>query len=231
MLARVFSKKYGHDNYLKVSNFDISVKKWEKKTSAQKIGEISDLISKLQHEIARQLSKNNPTISHYMLEYGYVPLWVLVNTLTLGTISTFYSYLSEKEQNEIGRYFSLKPAEMNSFLQLLTIFRNACAHDERLYNLRALRRNMKPNYIKTLPIHREMKIPVDNSNNPICGKNDLFAVTIIFKTMLPKSTFNKFFYAQRRLLDDLEKMLSVIDVRVVEKSMGFPENWQKIREL
>ncbi len=48
---------------------------------------------------------------------------------------------------------------------------------------------MKPNYIKTLPIHREMKIPVDNSNNPICGKNDLFAVTIIFKTMIPKSTF------------------------------------------
>lgn len=47
VLARVFSKKYGHDNYLKVSNFDISVKKWEKKTSAQKIGEISDLISKL----------------------------------------------------------------------------------------------------------------------------------------------------------------------------------------
>ena len=231
VLARVFSKKYGHDNYLKVSNFDTSVKKWEKKTSAEKIGEISDLISKLQLEIARQLSKNNPMISHYMLEYGYVPLWVLVNTLRLGTISTFYSYLSEKEQNEIGRYFSLKPAEMNSFLQLLTIFRNACAHDERLYNLRALRRNMKPNYIKTLPIHREMKIPVDNSNNPICGKNDLFAVTIIFKTMLPKSTFNKFFYAQRRLLDDLEKMLSVIDVRVVEKSMGFPENWQKIRGL
>ena len=58
VLARVFSKKYGHDNYLKVSNFDTSVKKWEKKTSAQKIGEISDLISKLQHEIARQLSKN-----------------------------------------------------------------------------------------------------------------------------------------------------------------------------
>ena len=55
VLARVFSKKYGHDNYLKVSNFDTSVKKWEKKTSAQKIGEISDLISKLQHEIARQL--------------------------------------------------------------------------------------------------------------------------------------------------------------------------------
>ena len=125
VLAHDFSGKYGHDNYLKVSNFDTSVKRWERKTSAQKIGDVSDLISKLQHEIARQLDKNNPMISHYMLEYGYVPLWVLVNALTLGSISKFYSYLSQKDQNDIGRHFMLKPDEMNSFLQVLTIFRNA----------------------------------------------------------------------------------------------------------
>ncbi len=125
VLAHDFSGKYGHDNYLKVSNFDTSVKRWERKTSAQKIGDGSDLISKLQHEIARQLDKNNPIISHYMLEYGYVPLWVLVNALTLGSISKFYSYLSQRDQNDIGRHFMLKPDEMNSFLQVLTIFRNA----------------------------------------------------------------------------------------------------------
>ena len=61
-------------------------------------------------------------ISHYMLEYGYVPLWVLVNALTLGSINKFYSYLSQKDQNDIGRHFKLKPDEMNSFLQVLTIF-------------------------------------------------------------------------------------------------------------
>lgn len=81
-------------------------------------------------------------ISHYMLEYGYVPLWVLVNALTLGSISKFYSYLSQKDQNDIGRRFLLKPDEMNSVLQVLTIFRNACAHDERLYNLKAMRRSI-----------------------------------------------------------------------------------------
>ena len=69
VLAHDFSGKYGHDNYLKVSNFDTSVKRWEKKTTAQKVGDVSDLISNLQHEIARHLSKNNPMISHYMLEY------------------------------------------------------------------------------------------------------------------------------------------------------------------
>ena len=57
VLAHDFSGKYGHDNYLKVSNFDTSVKRWERKTSAQKIGDVSDLISKLQHE-AQQHSHN-----------------------------------------------------------------------------------------------------------------------------------------------------------------------------
>ena len=95
VLAHEFSRKYGYDNYLKVANFDTSIKPGERKTKAQKVGEISDLISNLQHEVARQLSKNNSMVSHYMLNYGYIPLWVLVNTLTIGTISVFYSHLEQ----------------------------------------------------------------------------------------------------------------------------------------
>ena len=228
VLAHDFSGKYGHDNYLKVSNFDTSVKRWEKKTTAQKVGDVSDLISNLQHEIARHLSKNNPMISHYMLEYGYVPLWVLVNTLTLGTISIFYSYLSQKDQNDIGRHFLLKPEEMNSFLQVLTIYRNACAHDERLYNLKALRRSMKPNSITTMPIHQKMGIPVNAGNNPVCGKNDLFAIVIIFKTMLSKASFSKFYRALKHQMDSLGSSLTTISLTDVEKEMGFPSNWTDI---
>ena len=228
VLAHDFSGKYGHDNYLKVSNFDTSVKRWEKKTTAQKVGDVSDLISNLQHEIARHLSKNNPMISHYMLEYGYVPLWVLVNTLTLGTISIFYSYLSQKDQNDIGRRFMLKPEEMNSFLQVLTIYRNACAHDERLYNLKALRRSMKPNSITTMPIHHKMGIPFNAGNNPVCGKNDLFAIVIIFKTMLSKASFSKFYRALKHQMDSLGSALSTIGLTDVEKEMGFPSNWVDI---
>lgn len=231
VLAHEFAGKYGHDNYLKISNFDISVKKWEKKTAAQKLGEISDLISGLQHEIARQLSKNNPMMSHYMLEYGYVPLWVLVNTLTLGTLSTFYSYLKQKDQNDIGKHFLLKPEEMSSFLQVLTIYRNACAHDERLYNLKALRRSTKPNSIRTMPIHRALGIPINSSNNPVFGKNDLFAIVIVFKTMLPKKSFNKFFSALKKQMDELATSLTTISIHKIEQEMGFPSNWMDIKTL
>ena len=216
---------------LKIAHFDISVKRWEKMTASQKIGAISALISGLQHEIARQLSKNNPMISHYMLEYGYVPLWVLVNALSLGTIGIFYSYLKQKDQNDIGRHFLLKPEEMNSFLQVLTIYRNACAHDERLYNLKSLRNNMKPNSIRTLSLHGKLGIPVNSSNNPIYGKNDLFAIIIIFKTMLPKKSFDTFFMALKKLTDELAVRRCTIPFQSIEREMGFPPNWADISKV
>lgn len=142
VIAHDFSKKYGHDNYLKIDNFDTTVKTWEKnKTAAQKIGDVADLIAGLQREISNQLRKNNSMISHHILEYGYIPFWVLINTLSFGTVSIFYSYLKQKDQNDIGRVFQIKPDEMNNLLAVLTIYRNACAHDERLYCLKSVKKN------------------------------------------------------------------------------------------
>lgn len=228
VLAHDFSSKYGCDNYLRVSNFEIGVQPNERKTPAQKIGEVSDLIANLQHEVARQLSKNNPMISHYMLEYGYVPLWVLVNTLTLGTISTFYSYLTQRDQNDIGRFFGLKPAALKSMLQVMSIFRNACAHDERLYNLKSMNRNMRPNNIVTLPLHSALHIPLNGGNNQMSGKNDLFAIVIIFKTMLSAESFLKLYNALDALMCDLATKLTTIPVKQIELAMGFIPNWRDV---
>jgi len=232
VISHDFSKKYGHDNYLKISNFDIKVKHWEKrKTAAQKIGDVSELIANIQRDISRQLSKNNPMISHNMLTYGYVPLWVLVNSLTLGTISVFYSYLIEKDQNDVGRKFNLRPDEMTKILFVLTIYRNACAHDERFYNLKALKNDTKPNMIKTNPIHDKLNIPRDSSNNPVYGKNDLFAIVIICKLILREESFGEFADSIKREIDKLSDSLSSIGIHDVIEEMGFPANWYDIKSI
>lgn len=163
-----------------------------------------------------------------MLNYGYVPLWVLVNTLSLGTISTFYAALKQQDQNDIGRFFQLKPEELNSILKLLSIFRNACAHDERLYNLKSMNRNMRPNNISTLPIHIALKIPTNGSNNQICGKNDLFAIVLIFKTMLSDNSFSKFYRALDMQMNDLSQKLHTISMSTIENAMGFISNWRDL---
>ena len=231
VLAHDFSSKYGHDNYLKISNFETGTKKWERRTAAQKVGAVSELIANIQREISRQLSKNNPMISHNMLHYGYIPLWVLVNSLTLGTISAFYSYLKEKDQNDIGRRFNLRPDEMTKILFILAIYRNACAHDERFYNLKAFKADMKPNMIKTHALHLRLKIPKDANNNPIFGKNDLFAIAIICKIMLNKECFNEFADRIRWELDNLTGKLHTISITDVLIKMGFPSNWYDIKHL
>jgi abortive infection bacteriophage resistance protein len=229
VLAHEFSRKYGYDNYLKVANFDTSIKPGERKTKAQKVGEISDLISNLQHEVARQLSKNNSMVSHYMLNYGYIPLWVLVNTLTIGTISVFYSHLGQQDQNNIGRFFSLKPDELKTILQVLTLYRNACAHDERLYNLKSMNRNMRPNNIKALPIHATLGIPKNTGNNYMAGVNDLFAIVLIFKTMLSKDAFAAFYDSLDALMQKLSTKLTTISISRIEADMGFVPNWRDVK--
>ncbi|MBB5174538.1 Abi family protein [Texcoconibacillus texcoconensis] len=231
VLSHDFSKKYGHDNYLKIENFDTSVKKWEKKSKAQKVGEVSELIANLQREVSRQLSRNNPMISHHILTYGYVPLWVLVNTLTLGTISTFYSYLKQKDQNDIGRIFGLKPDEMTKILFVLTIYRNACAHDERFYNLKALKRNMQPNMIKTNRLHKELNVPFNGRNNPTKGKNDLFAIVIISKLILKEESFKHLCELINLQIDELSSRINTIEIDVILEKMGFPSTWYDISKL
>lgn len=232
VISHDFSKKYGHDNYLKIANFDITVKPWEKKkTAAQKIGDVSELIANVQRDISRQLSKNNPMISHNMLTYGYVPLWVLVNSLTLGMMSHFYSYLKQKDQNDVGRKFNLRPDEMTKILFVLTIYRNACAHDERFYNLKALKNDTTPNMIKTNALHHKLMIPKDSSNNPVFGKNDLFAIVIICKLMLKNDSFGKFAVSVKREIDILSEKLSTITIENVLDEMGFPSNWYDIKDL
>lgn len=164
-----------------------------------------------------------------MLNYGYIPLWVLVNTLTIGTISVFYAHLEQRDQNNIGRFFSLKPDELKTILQVLTLYRNACAHDERLYNLKAMNRNMRPNNIKALPIHAVLGIPKNAGNNYMAGVNDLFAIVLIFKTMLSKDAFAAFYDSLDALIQELSTKLTTIPISRIEADMGFISNWRSIK--
>lgn len=106
-------------------------------------GEVSGLIS-----ILRDRSERSGTdfVKHYRKEHGGVPLWVLCNDLTFGTIEHFFNLMKPEEKNSVckaitsstGRlgdrklgYFNVQ--EACTGLEGLVKFRNICAHDERLY--------------------------------------------------------------------------------------------------
>ncbi|MDD4166644.1 MAG: Abi family protein [Endomicrobiaceae bacterium] len=231
IVATVFSKKYGHQNYLKISNFDCMTDSNPPVQSKDKICDIINLMASLQNEISKQLNKNNLMITHYLLKYGYIPLWVLVNILSFGTISIFYGNMKKADQNDVARSFNTKPEIMKTFLHNLTIYRNACAHDERLYSLKTLKRNGKPNCIAQIDIHSLLSIPKLPNGNLQYGVNDLYSVVIIFKKLLYKDRFDSFIDSLSYLVDELKNKLSTISINDVLDKMGFPINWLDIKAI
>ena len=129
----------------------------------------------------------------------------------------------QMDQNNMGRKFGLRPREMHSFLDVLTLFRNTCAHDGRLFNYKTSKRVIK------MPIHNALGIPAGPSGNLLYGQQDLYAVTIIFKLMLKKKEFNLFFAELDSLISGLSNELHTIPIEDVLTAMGFPANWQDVK--
>jgi abortive infection bacteriophage resistance protein len=216
VIAHDFSKKYGHDNYLKIENFD---------NNRANLSDIADLISIFQREVANQIRKKNPMIMHYVVTYGYIPPWVIVNITTFGTLSKFYSLLKQKDQNDIGRHFNIMPHDMKVYLKNLALARNWCAHDERFFDQRT------KSQITSTAIHHNLGIPSVRTGQHQMGKDDIFSLVIIVKRLVSKRTFNKFFYSLKALVEQMSASIYTISIAEVYSKLGFPGNWKEIRDL
>ena len=113
VISHEFSAKYGHDNYLKIENFDNSTER--------NISSSIKLIGDIQQESARQMSKHHQVVTHYMTEHGYIPLWVLVNVLTFGKIENFYKNMKPTDKTIVAKQFNLQPNELAKFMHMLVL--------------------------------------------------------------------------------------------------------------
>ena len=91
------------------------------------------MIKKL--EITNSIAKS-AEISHYQNTYGFIPLLVLINILTIGEISHFYECLKSSDKNNVAKHFNLNPHVLSLYLKNLTLARNFYAHNERFYDYR-----------------------------------------------------------------------------------------------
>ncbi len=211
LIAYYFPKAHSESNYLTYTNFD------NEKRGASK--NVTSLIATVQKQIADRYS--DPSISHYLNKYGYVPLWVLTNILSLGTISKFYSLMKQKERHNIAKTFKIMDNELESVLTYISAVRNFCAHGNRLYCYRSNRP------LSDTFMHEKLEIPrVDDKEEYEYGKRDLFAALIALKIVQSKTQFNKLIRKIDTELNTLEKSLSTIKIDAVLKCMGFPEDWK-----
>lgn len=211
LIAYTFSEKHGHDNYLIYKNFN----------PKKETNHITRLISEIQSQIANR--SKDPSISHYLSNYGYIPLWVLNGILTLGTVSKFYSLMNENERVEISKEFNIHDNALESILFYISSVRNSCAHGNRVYCYRSKRPLVSLNY------HDALDIPKIN-NEHIYGKRDLFAAVLALKPLLSPKQFSKMCNKIEKALSILNRRLKVIPTNRVLTAMGFPDNWKYIKK-
>lgn len=214
-IAYEFSKSYGHKNYLVSENFN---------NSNLKKSLIEKFINDVNLEIKHQYKSSNEMIIHYIDNYNYVPLWVLVRILSFGKVSRFYSLMKSKEQNAISKKYNLRINELSVILHNFTIIRNICAHDEKLYDIK-----MK-NRINSTIYHKKLKIECKNGNYQYATR-DLFSVIIALKLLLEKKQFKKFYAEIIKNVDILGKKLNAISIDKILNKMGFPKNYKKLLKL
>ena len=89
-IAYEFSKNYGHKDYLLAENFD---------NTTSNSTRITKLINDIESNKTEQLKLGNKMLNHYMNQYKYVPLWVLIRIITFGQVSKFYR-INETERTK-----------------------------------------------------------------------------------------------------------------------------------
>lgn len=208
-----FSKNYGHKNYLIQSNFNYL-----------KSSLVDKFINDINKEIKYQYKSSNKMIVHYLDTYKYIPLWILVRILSFGKISKFYSLMKQREQNSISRMYNLQPDDFKVILHNLTIIRNICAHDEKLYDIRLRNRIFSTVY------HKKLKISNTNGNYEYATR-DLFSIVIILKILLNKDNFNYFYKQLVNDIKELQKSITSVEFKSILDKMGFPENYRKLMNL
>lgn len=181
-------------------------------------------IQKLLHILSNEANVNieHPYIVYQRNTYRNVPLWVVLNTLTLGQTSKMYSYLTSSLQSKIsGNLDCVNEKELGQYLKVLTVFRNVCAHNERLFSFRSRFE------IPDTKLHKKLLIP-QNGNHYAYGKSDLFSIIITFRHLLTSEDFSKFKRAFSVLLTNFEKESSPAKKDKLLSAMGVPNNWKSI---
>lgn len=155
-------------------------------------------------------------VKHHNDTYdGKFPIWVLVELLTLGSLSRLFKNLTPEVRNEIckSNYGKINDEYIGNWLQGCTILRNICAHRGRLFN-------------RQIPFSlrlgkRDKQIFQNNNISINKATKQLFAYLIVMKKMIPDENVWDTFTLR---LVELRKKYSFVRLDYY----GFTKDWEDI---
>lgn len=172
-------------------------------------------VKDIDREVCRSKDK---FVKHYKSKYhGFprLPIWMLTEVMTLGSLSLFYKGLRAKvsdtsfEKRNIAKQFMVHPKELGDWLHTLTYIRNVCAHHGRLWN-------------RELSIHSNFRKD-DHWLPPITPRNDrIFYVLLMLRHLLRSIGWGEQWQQEvSHLIEPIARE------RRYRAAMGIPEDWKE----
>lgn len=197
LIANTVSEKYGTKDYLTYNCFDPNINQ--------------DVIDEMRLKIDDEINKNygkHAAITHYKDTYGFIPPFVLVKIMTIGQISRYYGLLKQEDRQKVSKYFKISDKLLKQILLNITLVRNFCAHNNRLYTF-----------------HSKFFISfksIDKSYNNVNKTTNLYMIMKCMELLLDKRRKKQFINQINKEITKLDKKLNVIDIITILKIMGFP---------
>jgi abortive infection bacteriophage resistance protein len=161
---------------------------------------------KLMETITHEKERSNETfVTHYQATYTlepHLPLWMVTELVSFGTLSTMYRGFSRGLQRAISDAYEVPEGAFKTWLHTLSYTRNSCAHHNRLWNRKfAIKPKLPPGWPYMIPTN-----------------DRLYAILVVVQHMLR-------IIAPRCRWKDRIMALILAHPSVNRYHMGFPANW------
>ena len=206
-----FCSQYGfkEEQYLNKNNYNMNHKY------------INKTIAILKNKI-KENGKNHTAIIYYKQKYGFIPFWVVSKVISFGLLRELYSIMKDIDKkyikDEISNFKDITIKNLFTFMQLFVDARNRAGHDEILFNERH-KRIMLPK------INEHDKFNLTNND----GLNDLLALLIAMKNILPKEKYNRLIKKIDILTKKYIKENKNVTLENLLKEMNLPLNYIKLK--
>lgn len=214
-----FCKEFGELGYLNKENYSEFADKQQLDELLNKMHQIKESAStKPKHEDSHfQNSFKFRPVQHYVEKYGDVPLWVMMESMTLGNLSVMYSLLKPNTKRHIaeamselsGTYFTY--TDITISLKIITLCRNACAHDCTIYNF-----TMQNNISKKNSFLNDVK-----KYYPDLKTNNIAGGIIILASLLPQDRLKSDLLALKQYFESMQTVFSPQAYKNVKDYFGF----------
>lgn len=209
--------------YLNINYYDISSK--EKRVTYSKFQRI------VNNMIGRHYDKDNSSIKKYKDEHQYIPMWVLFNILMFGNISKYFTILKKEIKKDVMKQlgvtwtFQIEEETINQFestLEILTLARNICAHNERLYCFQhnIVLKDRFLSFRNALPQPQDVKF-----KNRTTMKYSIYSVLFLVSNFINEKEKRLMLKEIDKEIQYLDKKLHTISVDDVLRYMNMNHNW------